>query len=387
MMWKKKKKRIFYQTSLSQKHKQEIRIQQQPISIQACILGAFIGDAVGAYLEFKNQVFPEEIEKALTLEGGGSHNIGAAQVTDDSEMAMCLFQGLLSGKGKLDLDEIAKMYRKWYFSNPFDIGMTTHSALSALDNKASSIYKSVKENNTQSQSNGCLMRITPFAVWCSQLSNEDLYKAVHLETHLTHCNKTAIDAVYLYCLTIRLILNGETDRVKIYDTIKLEANLIDSKDINGWIDELEQGNLPDATYHIAWLKIGFISMLHYLKNSEIYDYETALRDIVSWGGDTDTNAAIVCGVMGAFLRRDQLNQDHVNKLLSFRCGSEEDQKKFKGIVRPLFLIPGLVLTEDEFEEFFEIIPKKLEVIYEGNLLNDVELNELLSYLKPFVQVT
>ena len=35
-----------------------------------------------------------ELEAALKMEGGGSMRTGAGQVTDDSEMAMCLLQAL-----------------------------------------------------------------------------------------------------------------------------------------------------------------------------------------------------------------------------------------------------------------------------------------------------
>ena len=54
-------------------------------------MGAFIGDAAGAYLEFKSVGQEYEVNRALMLEGGGSMNTGKGQVTDDSEMALGLF--------------------------------------------------------------------------------------------------------------------------------------------------------------------------------------------------------------------------------------------------------------------------------------------------------
>lgn len=46
------------------------------------------------------------------------------QITDDSEMAMCLLQGLLESdaSGPLPLDAIASWYICWLHSPPFDIG-------------------------------------------------------------------------------------------------------------------------------------------------------------------------------------------------------------------------------------------------------------------------
>jgi len=54
------------------------------------------------------------------------------------------------------------------------------------------------------------MRITPFAVWCQNLSPDDLYEAVKYQTMFTHSNERAIMSCYLYCFAIQeLIKNGD----------------------------------------------------------------------------------------------------------------------------------------------------------------------------------
>jgi ADP-ribosylglycohydrolase len=45
------------------------------------------------------------------------------------------------------------------------------------------------------------------------------------------------------------------------------------------------------------LKIAFVWAFYYLKNE--IPYSEALKDILLQGGDTDTNAAIVGGLLGA----------------------------------------------------------------------------------------
>ncbi len=58
-------------------------------------MGAFVGDAAGAVLEFYNREITErDVEWALTLSGGGENEMGPGQITDDSEMAMCIMHGL-----------------------------------------------------------------------------------------------------------------------------------------------------------------------------------------------------------------------------------------------------------------------------------------------------
>ena len=78
-----------------------------------CIMGAFIGDSLGSYLEFvkkggKRFYSEAVLNEAMAMPGGGMHKVAPGQVTDDSEMAMCLLHGLIGGKGKLNLKEVVK---------------------------------------------------------------------------------------------------------------------------------------------------------------------------------------------------------------------------------------------------------------------------------------
>ncbi len=97
--------------------------------------------------------------------------MGKGQITDDSEMAMCLVNALTEeGVETLNLDLIQKYFGKWYYSGPFDIGNTTRKALQVIDPKKLNptiSYKNTLKNTSSSQSNGCLMRITPLALYCS----------------------------------------------------------------------------------------------------------------------------------------------------------------------------------------------------------------------------
>jgi ADP-ribosylglycohydrolase len=59
-----------------------------------CVIGAFVGDALGAYLEMRKEVTDKLVEEALQMNGGGPLKTGPGQITDDSEMAMCLLHSL-----------------------------------------------------------------------------------------------------------------------------------------------------------------------------------------------------------------------------------------------------------------------------------------------------
>jgi ADP-ribosylglycohydrolase len=63
------------------------------------------------------------------------------------------------------------------------------------------------------------------------------------------------------------------------------------------------------------LKIAFVWAFYYLKNE--ITYSEALKDILLQGGDTDTNAAIVGGLLGAAYGLSALAKHQIDAVLKF----------------------------------------------------------------------
>jgi ADP-ribosylglycohydrolase len=84
-----------------------------------CVVGAFIGDACGAPLEFQYHIPSEKLEQAINMGGGGCFATGPGQITDDSELAISLAHALANANGVLDIAEITKYFAKWMDSPPF----------------------------------------------------------------------------------------------------------------------------------------------------------------------------------------------------------------------------------------------------------------------------
>jgi len=60
------------------------------------VIGAFAGDAMGAYLEFCSfEINHKSVTKAMTFPGGGAFKVAPGQITDDSELALSMAHGLL----------------------------------------------------------------------------------------------------------------------------------------------------------------------------------------------------------------------------------------------------------------------------------------------------
>ena len=57
------------------------------------------------------------------MPGGGVMQVGPGQITDDSELALCLAQGLATSKPpNFPKEAVAQKYADWKRTGPFDIG-------------------------------------------------------------------------------------------------------------------------------------------------------------------------------------------------------------------------------------------------------------------------
>ena len=97
------------------------------------ILGALVGDAAGAPLEFLGRKPTQmEVESAMLMPGGGAWGVAPGQFTDDGELTLMLAHAL-AGQATYDPNRVAYCYRKWFLSEPFDVGFATSNALGIGD--------------------------------------------------------------------------------------------------------------------------------------------------------------------------------------------------------------------------------------------------------------
>src|SRR3954467_127110 len=96
------------------------------------VLGALVGDAAGAVLEFYTRPIEEaDVARALTMPGGGTWNVAPGQVTDDGELTMSLLHALAESPGA-PTEAAAARYALWVESRPFGRGPAAAAALGCL---------------------------------------------------------------------------------------------------------------------------------------------------------------------------------------------------------------------------------------------------------------
>ena len=248
---------------------------------RAAFVGMAIGDALGATVEFLTA--PEIAAKYGTFReivGGGWLRLKPGQVTDDTQMALCIARAVIRCQG-WSLEAIADNFAAWLKSRPVDCGDTCRKGIRAY------MLNGILEAppNEWDAGNGAAMRMLPAALL--SLPDEHLLTKYALEqAHLTHNNPVS-DAACIclgrmlhlsVCGAAKLQLRREADSlITRFPTFAFEP-----------YRGLATGYVVDT----------FQTVLHWFFRGR--SFEECLVGTVNQGGDADTTGAI-CGMLaGAY---------------------------------------------------------------------------------------
>jgi len=270
---------------------------------RGCLLGALIGDSTGSLLEFiRRTPTAQEVDTALAMPGGGFWAVAPGQVTDDGELTVALARALV-GQTVFPGPAVARNYVRWFLSAPFDIGTTTHAALSNLTASQTDVLPNLLANarhSADSKANGSLMRQSALGIWSARLGTADAMDAARLDTRMTHPHLACQWAGVAYVLAIRHLMRhpGQAHAAfnAAYDAVRA-ARDDGAAQVRGWLHDARDGTLPAFHPHAGYVAIGFTHAFHHLHRGTAYG--EALRATLAGGGDTDTNACIVGGLAGA----------------------------------------------------------------------------------------
>ncbi|KAI3430437.1 hypothetical protein D9Q98_005032 [Chlorella vulgaris] len=273
------------------------------------LLGAAVGDAAGAFLEFwHGDIVEADVEKALTLPGGGCFAVGPGQFTDDTELALCQAYGL-AGHAPSDgfpTESVATQYAWWFnASKPFDAGQTTSLAFRVPrcpgDRGFAATLRANVDNptNASSKANGAAMRATPLAIWGHRLPLNALAACARQDAQLSHPNETTQDANACYVIACASLIAQPGDSEAALAAAEGWAGVHGCAEVQAWLAEARGGGMESyrASPLIGFVKHAFLLAFFHLR--ERSSFEAGLRHTLLCGGDTDTNAAIVCGLLGA----------------------------------------------------------------------------------------
>ena len=131
------------------------------------LLGLAVGDALGAPAEFLTAEQVAERWGILTeMVGGGCHDCQPGEVTDDTEMMLCLAESLAS-LGDFDAEDVMRRYAAWFDTDPVDVGITVRTVMLGVKSGTSwerAARRAHEVLGRMTAGNGSLMRTAPVAL-------------------------------------------------------------------------------------------------------------------------------------------------------------------------------------------------------------------------------
>ncbi len=241
--------------------------------IEGAIYGFAIGDAMGATTEFMtDKQIKSQFGKVTDIIGGGWLNLEPGQITDDTEMTICVMDALMHYPDNPHKFEkvCANNFVEWFKQGPKDIGGQCAKGIYQVV-----LGKRIKTDN-QALGNGSLMRAMPCALLNKDLLND-------LQGKITHNNFICSHIIQDYSRLIQNYLNGNlyTDNIKCL---------------------LEPSGHIRNTF-----------------NNSVYwscedSFEEAIIGAVNHGGDADTITAITGSLAGAKFGFDSIPEKWIEQL-------------------------------------------------------------------------
>lgn len=243
-------------------------------------LGFAVGDALGATVEFMT---PTEIARKYGVHtrmiGGGWLKLAAGQVTDDTEMSLCVGRAIIRA-GDWDLKGVCDEFALWLKRVPVDVGNTVRRGIRRyiVDGTMTAPY------HDGDAGNGACMRNLPVAL--ATLGNPAQFQDWTLEQcHVTH-NHPLSDAAALAFgrMVQRLVLGGGVT------SCREEAKSLLAKHPNF---RFERFRGPCSAYIVDTVRI--VLRNYFLTDS----IRSCVTETVNAGGDADTAGALAGMLAGA----------------------------------------------------------------------------------------
>jgi ADP-ribosyl-[dinitrogen reductase] hydrolase len=275
---------------------------------RATLLGAAIGDALGATLEF---LTPSEIRarygRLTKIVGGGWLNLRPGAITDDTEMSLCLARSLATGAWSPE--DAARRFVEWLRGCPTDVGNTCRRGIARYINTGR-LWAPPNEGDA---GNGAAMRVAPVAL--ATLGDQVMLGRMAVEqAHLTHNHPLSDAACVLIGGLIHLGCLGEP-QARLRRLADETATYVPRFHFSPYRG-LATGYVVDTVQ----------TVLHFFFSTA--SFEDCLVATVNQGGDADTTGTIAGAIAGAYygprgIPRRWIRK--VSKMLVLELGSLADK--------------------------------------------------------------
>ena len=290
-------------------------------SITGCLLGTAIGDAFGLPYEGLSKQRQKKLYPNLK-----NHNFifNKGMISDDTEHTCMVAQSLIVSAGNTSIftKQLAFRLRWWLLGLPAGIGYATLKSSIKLW-----LGFSPRKSGVFSAGNGAAMRSAIIGV-CYGNDIQKLRELVRASTRLTHTDVKAeygalAVALAAYLSSQKLLISPQS----YYEKLEILIGYEQVEFLSLIKQACESAEFAETTQSFA-AKIGLskgisgyiyhtvpVVIQAWLKYQR--DYQTAILEIVRCGGDTDTTAAILGGIVGAAVGKEGIPQVWLDNLWEY----------------------------------------------------------------------
>ena len=283
--------------------------------LRGALIGLAACDALGATVEFQP---PGTFEPLTDMVGGGVHRLKPGQWTDDTSMALCLAESLLTRDGMDPADQM-RCYLRWWKDGHlsstgrcFDIGVQTREALERFDRTGQAI---ADHGDAARSGNGSIMRLAPVPVFFAASPSEAM-DACAESSRTTHPSSICVDACrYLGALIVGA-LAGHSKQELVAPRFAPVSGYWDAHPLGAEIAEVAGGSFrrrepPDiaGTGYVVRSLEAALWAFH-----RASDFRDGALAAVNLGDDADTTGAIYGQLAGAYHGEQAIPADWRAKL-------------------------------------------------------------------------
>ncbi len=282
---------------------------------RGCLLGLAAGDALGTTLEFQE---PGAFTPLTDMVGGGPFNLKPGEWTDDTSMALCLAESLVTRK---EFDPIHQLetYVRWWRDGHlsvkgrcFDIGITTAGALRRFEEKRQQFPGSV---DSGAAGNGSLMRLAPAPLAFAGSPETAIYMAGQ-SSRTTHGATECVDACRYFAGLLLAAVAGLSREQILHNNYEPAMAHFLRNPLSGKVAEIAGGSfrtkqppqVRGSGYAIHTLEAALWAF-HRTDN-----FRDGALAVVNLGEDADTTGAVYGQIAGAYYGADSIPAEWVGKL-------------------------------------------------------------------------
>ncbi len=316
--------------------------------LKGLMIGGSLGDALGAPHEFKRlykeNKYSGKLEHKLWVRPRFSkikyyYDIG--QVTDDTEMSMCIASSLLENNLEYNEKTVVEKYMEWANCGTRSMGINTRNLFKGIKTYKGYTNRTIKifSDPEKLQSNGALMRCGLLSLFHFKQFNRKNHPVIR-DCGLTNPSNIAKECSWILSIAIYNALLGKSKEEIIEKIISTAKETVVIDHLKYAIDKKQ---IDISTTSKGWcvfaLYISVYVFCHY------NDYASSINYIIKLFGDTDTNACIAGYLLGAFYGYNEMILDTVtnnNIKILMQC----DTQKATNPRHPRYLMANYVTPEN-----------------------------------------